>query len=295
MSHFPSRVLFGPIRGVLGDRRFNHVWGGSVVDSVIGTYLTQNVSDTLSSTAYMNLAAKFKFRDRCIGSLPKWRDTANWLELLKEENAGKVQDAIRCRGMHMKLAKNIQSFIGGIHILQLRTEVTECLSRLSILGEDECASKTVPGLEKAECNQDGVASTAAGKGGARVSCRCGHPHCSGELCLEWLRALPANEASDFLASLGGLGRKSCACISLLSLGHKVRGTRRPLMLPAGGNAAIHRQLDDRRTSPLMSTWAGYVLAWGGSPSRATRPSRSLTITPLSQWSMPSFARGSWAC
>ncbi|KAG6404567.1 hypothetical protein SASPL_136817 [Salvia splendens] len=43
---------------VQGDRRFSK-WKGSVVDSIIGVYLTQNVSDHLSSSAFMSLAAKF--------------------------------------------------------------------------------------------------------------------------------------------------------------------------------------------------------------------------------------------
>ncbi|KAK7279492.1 hypothetical protein RJT34_24545 [Clitoria ternatea] len=43
---------------VQGDRRFTP-WKGSVVDSVVGVFLTQNVSDHLSSSAYMSLAARF--------------------------------------------------------------------------------------------------------------------------------------------------------------------------------------------------------------------------------------------
>uniref|UniRef100_A0A2N9HY41 HhH-GPD domain-containing protein n=1 Tax=Fagus sylvatica TaxID=28930 RepID=A0A2N9HY41_FAGSY len=43
---------------VQGDRRFSR-WKGSVVDSVIGVFLTQNVSDHLSSSAFMSLAARF--------------------------------------------------------------------------------------------------------------------------------------------------------------------------------------------------------------------------------------------
>ncbi|XP_020593888.1 protein ROS1-like [Phalaenopsis equestris] len=48
---------------VQGDRRFSQ-WKGSVVDSVIGVFLTQNVSDHLSSSAFMALAAKFPLRSR---------------------------------------------------------------------------------------------------------------------------------------------------------------------------------------------------------------------------------------
>ncbi|KAG8376666.1 hypothetical protein BUALT_Bualt09G0087500 [Buddleja alternifolia] len=43
---------------VQGDRRFSP-WKGSVVDSVVGVFLTQNVSDHLSSSAFMSMAARF--------------------------------------------------------------------------------------------------------------------------------------------------------------------------------------------------------------------------------------------
>ncbi|KAK4385627.1 Transcriptional activator DEMETER [Sesamum angolense] len=48
---------------VQGDRRFSK-WKGSVVDSVIGVFLTQNVSDHLSSSAFMSLAAKFPIKSK---------------------------------------------------------------------------------------------------------------------------------------------------------------------------------------------------------------------------------------
>ncbi|GIL67350.1 hypothetical protein Vafri_20748, partial [Volvox africanus] len=47
------------MRGVLGDRTLRSRWGGSVVDSVVGTFLTQNAADVLSSAAFMNLVAAF--------------------------------------------------------------------------------------------------------------------------------------------------------------------------------------------------------------------------------------------
>ncbi|EYU19798.1 hypothetical protein MIMGU_mgv1a000238mg [Erythranthe guttata] len=51
---------------VQGDRRFSK-WKGSVVDSVIGVFLTQNVSDHLSSSAFMSLAAKFPLKSTSTG------------------------------------------------------------------------------------------------------------------------------------------------------------------------------------------------------------------------------------
>ncbi|CAI9097825.1 OLC1v1034324C1 [Oldenlandia corymbosa var. corymbosa] len=46
---------------VQGDRRFTP-WKGSVVDSVVGVFLTQNVSDHLSSSAFISMAAKFPLK-----------------------------------------------------------------------------------------------------------------------------------------------------------------------------------------------------------------------------------------
>ncbi|PON56099.1 DNA-3-methyladenine glycosylase I [Parasponia andersonii] len=48
---------------VQGDRRFSQ-WKGSVLDSVVGVFLTQNVSDHLSSSAFMSLAARFPLKLR---------------------------------------------------------------------------------------------------------------------------------------------------------------------------------------------------------------------------------------
>ncbi|XP_051130258.1 transcriptional activator DEMETER-like [Andrographis paniculata] len=46
------------MRLVQGDRHFSP-WKGSVVDSVVGVFLTQNVSDHLSSSAFMSLVAQY--------------------------------------------------------------------------------------------------------------------------------------------------------------------------------------------------------------------------------------------
>ncbi|KAM0874008.1 hypothetical protein ACQ4PT_037701 [Festuca glaucescens] len=51
------------VKGLFGSRKFSH-WGGSVIDSVVGTFLTQNVADNLSSNAFMTLAAKFPMDKR---------------------------------------------------------------------------------------------------------------------------------------------------------------------------------------------------------------------------------------
>ncbi|CAK7325315.1 unnamed protein product [Dovyalis caffra] len=57
---------------VQGDRRFSK-WKGSVVDSVIGVFLTQNVSDHLSSSAFMSLASLFPLKSRSNGACDRDR------------------------------------------------------------------------------------------------------------------------------------------------------------------------------------------------------------------------------
>nr|CAB3446631.1 unnamed protein product [Digitaria exilis] len=57
-------IFIAEIVDLLGPRKCSP-WGGSLIDSVVGTFLTQNVSDHLSSHAFMNLAAKFPPRKRC--------------------------------------------------------------------------------------------------------------------------------------------------------------------------------------------------------------------------------------
>ncbi|XP_031742696.1 protein ROS1A isoform X2 [Cucumis sativus] len=50
---------------IQGDRGFSQ-WKGSVLDSVIGVFLTQNVSDHLSSSAFMSLAARYPLKSKSL-------------------------------------------------------------------------------------------------------------------------------------------------------------------------------------------------------------------------------------
>ncbi|XP_004301529.1 PREDICTED: protein ROS1-like [Fragaria vesca subsp. vesca] len=52
------------MRDIQGNRTFSE-WDGSVVDSIVGVFLTQNVSDHLSSSAFISLAAAFPCQPTC--------------------------------------------------------------------------------------------------------------------------------------------------------------------------------------------------------------------------------------
>lgn len=71
---FPMASCVCAFRRVLGDRRMTVPWGGSILDSVVGVFLTQNVSDTSSSRAFMNVASAFPSKN-----LPRYGTT--WYEI----------------------------------------------------------------------------------------------------------------------------------------------------------------------------------------------------------------------
>ncbi|CAA0821825.1 Protein ROS1 [Striga hermonthica] len=68
---FVERVesFVSSIRPIQGEIKFCK-WKGSVLDSIMGAYLTQNVKDTSSSSAFISLAAKYPLEAAQVHSLP---------------------------------------------------------------------------------------------------------------------------------------------------------------------------------------------------------------------------------
>ncbi|KAL5665422.1 hypothetical protein ACJX0J_025530, partial [Zea mays] len=56
-------IFINAMFDLIGPRKYSQ-WGGSLIDSVVGTFLTQNSADNLSSQAFMNIAAKFPKSER---------------------------------------------------------------------------------------------------------------------------------------------------------------------------------------------------------------------------------------
>ncbi|KAK1301190.1 Protein ROS1 [Acorus calamus] len=81
--------------GGAGDRTFSP-WKGSVVDSVVGVFLTQNVSDHLSSSAFMALAAKFPLRSNNANEASTSAEPQE-ISIIELDDTGKWQDKL-CQG-----------------------------------------------------------------------------------------------------------------------------------------------------------------------------------------------------
>ncbi|KAK1309635.1 Protein ROS1 [Acorus calamus] len=80
---------------IQGDRTFSP-WKGSVVDSVVGVFLTQNVSDHLSSSAFMALAAKFPLRSNNTNEASTSAEPQE-INIIELDDTGKWQDKL-CQG-----------------------------------------------------------------------------------------------------------------------------------------------------------------------------------------------------
>ncbi|CAO2038316.1 unnamed protein product [Urochloa humidicola] len=183
-------IFIAEMLDLMGPRKFSP-WGGSLIDSVVGTFLTQNVADNLSSHAFMNLAAKFPPRKRC----HKAEDCSNtafsvdvpsssWKELREEayrkgySDRSRTSDAVDWESvLHAPLAEVAKCIeVRGQHyILAVRIQVF---------------------LEHVKNSQDG------------------------SFDLDWLRCISREKAKNFLLSIHGIGEKSADCIRLLSLRHK---------------------------------------------------------------------------
>jgi len=288
------------MREVLGDRRKTFTWSGSVTDSIVGAFLTQNVSDALSSRAYMEVASRWPTKLNGLASssykdtsssatnvrLSNEADTIDW-EAIRTVNVNDVADAIRCRGMQTVLSTNIQSFLNHLRRYNLLKKGARVAEKGGFRGIETDVIVTVDSIldaivEKAQLHEEreidvvmkdlieavtmntainnslldieeGIVagSKSLSPNGLQRSSR-SHISLAYEeregvardasklsqatqeqqqqdkksleaarlLSSEWLRDVSDDEARDFLMSVNGLGRKSVACIMLLTLGRK---------------------------------------------------------------------------
>ncbi|KAG5562344.1 hypothetical protein RHGRI_005170 [Rhododendron griersonianum] len=159
------------MRRVQGDRRYLP-WKGSVVDSVVGAFLTQNVDDSLSSSAFMALAAKYPHRIVDKNKPPQKNFASSTSKALKGIKASsavnldcvewnkvrsvsvrEISNVIKERGMNNKLAQRIKKCLDrivgerkGIDLEWLRTAESDEAKKylMSIQGL---------GLKSVECVQ----------------------------------------------------------------------------------------------------------------------------------------------
>ncbi|XP_074312434.1 DEMETER-like protein 3 [Silene latifolia] len=229
-------------------------WNGSVLDSVVGVYLTQNVSDFLSSNAYMNLASKYPIKpptnnemdsevmssqgsSETVGSsqkvivehpddeeepIPDPIDEEPWLK--EGEKEGEYDDALRemlASMPYLQESKKKGKQVKDIHIdwEKIRVRFSQ-KSQRKPENEDsvdwDAVRKTAQNNVAAAIRHRGQHNIMALKIQQALN-RIVDDH--GSLDVEWLRDAPPEVAKAYLLSFHGLGLKSVECMRLLSLRH----------------------------------------------------------------------------
>ncbi|XP_071719236.1 DEMETER-like protein 3 [Rutidosis leptorrhynchoides] len=112
---FQHRVssFISATRVVQGNRPFMG-WKGSVVDSVVGAFLAQNVADNMSSSVFMSLAAKYpkvnKIKDN------QTEDAIDW-NAVRCADLNDFSRVIQLRGQNNRIATRILRLLyGGVRI-----------------------------------------------------------------------------------------------------------------------------------------------------------------------------------
>ncbi|KAL1830418.1 hypothetical protein ACET3Z_000069 [Daucus carota] len=244
------------LREFQGNRRFSK-WKGSVLDSIIGAFLTQNVSDHLSSSAYMYLAAKHPLRDSK-GSSRNHESKCDrpLLDLFPQEDGGAERFVHRSASQEIEQSPSTsengspESCVSSTSAAS-ETEISVPLKGTPTKGKTAAKNKKEKDIdwdslrrtysthrERNDENMDSmdyqsvkdapvddVAQSIKIRGMQNVlagkikRCLDRTVQLHGDMDLEWLRDVPPKDAKEYLLGIYGIGLKSVECIRLLTLHH----------------------------------------------------------------------------
>ncbi|XP_029125657.1 transcriptional activator DEMETER [Cajanus cajan] len=237
---------------IQGDRRFL-LWKGSVLDSVVGVFLTQNVSDFLSSSTFMTLAARFPvekqepIRNHIVFTNPKFdkemeEHKHEEMEAQKANDSSKVDDNKGTKnntsrsektdplGMHFGEKKSTEKKNKNKEekekLMEEKQQYWDTLRKIYTKSPRDSDHMDSVDWEAVRCAQASeVAKAIASRGqhniiGGRIQSLLNNlMNSTGTMDLEWLRDAPQKEVKEYLLTIYGLGLKSVECIRLLALRH----------------------------------------------------------------------------
>ncbi|KAH0695193.1 hypothetical protein KY285_022290 [Solanum tuberosum] len=223
---------------IQGNRQFSQ-WKGSIVDSVAGVFLAQNVADNLSSSAFMSLAAQYpcnevRFKSTFhSGNGTKLEKFSKGSSNIK--NKGIIRRTNPKRGAKKKETKNQQSE----PILRRKSQNADLESEAIEWENMRKSSSFVNPKERNDSTLDAIdwhavhAATADQVSKAIMQRGMDKKLAlriknfinrlileQGNVDLEWLREVEPEKAKEYLLSIYGLGVKSVECIRLLTLQHQ---------------------------------------------------------------------------
>lgn len=222
-------------------------WNGSVLDSVVGVFLTQNVSDVLSSNAYIELGSRYPTKsfsnqngvcceDSEMNSIQgsSCSTATNVVIEHPEEEETSREEESRSKEFDAALNEMLASFsdlkTSKGKQAEEREEIDWEAIRVKYAGEGQRqrspdARDSVDWEAVRNAPVEDIAKAIYGRGqhfiiAAKIRKtlnRIVEDH--GSLDLEWLREAPPQVAKAYLLSFYGLGLKSVECLRLLTLHH----------------------------------------------------------------------------
>ncbi|CAG9465034.1 unnamed protein product [Pedinophyceae sp. YPF-701] len=222
-------AALGRCRRVLGDRRVDERWGSTVLDAIIGTHLTQTVSDVLSASAIMNLRARFPHRSVLPGREAR-RDTTQRRRQDAHRHQGCGESAIDdCTdvadeagadgaGRHDRHADRgcVQDTVDWQAVLE--APVDELAEAIKCRGLHRILARRIQNFLRSVLDlgrKRGLATRGAEPAEAEAGPARGEQDMT--LCLEHLHEAADADVADYLMNTPGLGHKSTSCIMLLAL------------------------------------------------------------------------------
>ncbi|XP_023635443.1 DEMETER-like protein 3 [Capsella rubella] len=240
---FKSRIdLFINRMHILqGNRKFKQ-WKGSVVDSVVGVFLTQNVSDYLSSNAFMSVAAKFP-----TDSMDDLEGLTYYIEEPQDANDSVMDDDQRPNHVGNDDGKStdfVTLSADSIADVEVHAKTAKRKNeKTGIIEEETVDWKNIRKLYTKQgsrhkmhmdsVNWDGVRLSGQQafetiikkRGQFRVLSKrilkflSDEAEQNGMIDLEWLRDAPSDLVKRYLLEIEGIGLKSAECVRLLGLKH----------------------------------------------------------------------------
>ncbi|KAL3634612.1 hypothetical protein CASFOL_021666 [Castilleja foliolosa] len=240
---FESRVreFISILNHIQGNRLFSP-WKGSVVDSVVGVFLTQNVSDHHSSQAFMNLASKFPNDEVDPEQLLIENDPSQTrpvdpeqLSIMEKDPLSTVEkDPMLCP---VSQTSQVDPEDGNVHSSKTKCknkDKEEDTSHWDKLRVQYSTNKKRTDRNRDFVNWEAVRQTSQEDLSIIIKERGMKDQLAqaikdfldriykdhGSLDLEWLRDVPPEKAKEYLLSIHRLGLKSTECVRLLSLHHQ---------------------------------------------------------------------------
>ncbi|KAL2497887.1 Protein ROS1 [Abeliophyllum distichum] len=232
---------------IQGNRQFSQ-WKGSVIDSIVGAFLTQNVKDNVSSSAFMSLASKYPRGAIGENSSPETSIGSSSVRL-NGRNGSRSSDSDHKNNNFLPSLKRSSTFKKE-QIKIVRTKEGMSKDKKTKLKRKRATeekftinwAKLKKLYSKVNCRKkSGDTSDAVDWEAVRnaeveeiskiIEKRGMNNNLAtriknfldilakelGSTDLEWLRDVPHQEAKEYLLSIPGLGLKSVECVRLLTL------------------------------------------------------------------------------